>query len=452
LTGTIRPVTEPETTTARPPSEADGPAHAGTTPPGQAGLSRRQLLGAAAAGAAGLAVGGLAVPLVVSRTGLTGNQPVSSAYPFHGPNQAGITTPVQDHLQFAAFDMAAEATRSDLEGLLRDWSAAASRLTQGLEVSEWSAVGGQPQAPPGDTGETLDLPPSGLTVTIGLGPGLFEKDGVDRFGLGPARPSALSPLPAFVGDVLRDEWSGGDLCLQVCTDDPNVAVHAVRNLARIASGRAAIRWSQMGFGRTSRTSPAQVTPRNLLGFKDGTNNILAEETAALAQHVWIGGEDGRPWLAGGSYLVVRKIEMLIEAWDRTSLAEQEATFGRTKRTGAPLSGGDEFTEPDFEARAGGGPAIDPAAHIRLAHQANAGGIRILRRGYNYVDGTDQRGKLNAGLLFIAYQRTPTQFVTLQRSLAGTDLLNEYIQHIGSALFVVPPGASPGGFVGEGLFA
>jgi deferrochelatase/peroxidase EfeB len=29
--------------------------------------------------------------------------------------------------------------------------------------------------------------------------------------------------------------------------------------------------------------------------------------------------------------------------------------------------------------------------------------------------------------------------------------NDYIQHTGSAIFAIPPGAAPDGFVGEGLF-
>ena len=415
-------------------------------------MTRRQVLGAAAAGAVGAVLGGIAGPLIVPPLLGTGSAPEGSSnvYPFLGPHQAGIATPVQDHLHFAAFDMADGATRADVETLLRDWSYAAFRMTQGLAVSATGAVDGDPQVPPDDTGEALDLPVSGLTVTIGLGAGLFEKGGVDRFGLGDRRPPALERLPPFVGDALKTDWSHGDLCLQVCADDPQVAVHAVRNLARIAFGRAAIRWSQMGFGRTSKTTTAQQTPRNLMGFKDGTNNILAEDRAALDEFVWVADRDQPAWLAGGSYLVVRKIEMLIEAWDRVRLAEQETIFGRTKRAGAPLSGGGEFTVPDFGAHAGDAPVIDGAAHVRLAHPSNNGGTRILRRGYNYVDGNNPYGRLDAGLLFISYQRSVEQFVALQKALSS-DLLNEYIRHVGSAVFVVPRGSSAGGFVGETLF-
>jgi deferrochelatase/peroxidase EfeB len=425
----------------------DGP------PEARPGLSRRALLGGAAAGAAGLVVGSIAGPVVgpLLTQSQGGDRPSTpTTYPFFAPHQAGITTPVQDHLHFAAFDVMEGTDRDALVGLLRDWSYAASRMTEGLEVSAAGAIGGDPESPPDDTGEALDLPASGLTLTFGFGPGLFETEGVDRFGLAAQRPPELERLPPFVGEALKTEWSHGDLCVQVCADDPQVAVHAVRNLSRIAFGRAAVRWSQMGFGRTSKTSTAQVTPRNLMGFKDGTNNIVAEDAPALDEHVWVPPGGSPAWLAGGSYLVVRKIQMLIESWDRVRLAEQEAIIGRNKGPGAPLSGGEEFTQPDFAAARDGAPAIDVAAHVRLAHPSTNGGVRILRRGYNYVDGSSPYGRLDAGLFFLAFQRSPSQFIALQRSL-GPDLLNEYIRHIGSAIFAIPPGASAGGFVGETLF-
>lgn len=76
-------------------------------------------------------------------------------------------------------------------------------------------------------------------------------------------------------------------------------------------------------------------------------------------------------------------------------------------------------------------------------------MRILRRGYNYVDGNNAYGRLDVGLFFLSFQRSPAQFITIQRALA-TDVLNEHIRHVGSAIFAVPPGAKPGGFVGETL--
>ncbi|KAA9087300.1 iron uptake transporter deferrochelatase/peroxidase subunit [Microbacterium radiodurans] len=417
------------------------------------GISRRGLLGLVGAGAAGLAAGGFAgagaaVALGAAGTAASGG---SGIHPFFGEHQAGITTPVQDHLHFAAFDLVDGAARDDLISLLQDWSYAASRMTQGLDVTASGAVGGSPEAPPDDTGEALGLPASSLTVTFGLGPDVFEKDGVDRFALGSQRPPALQPLPSFLGDDLDPLGTGGDLCVQACADDPQVAVHAIRNLSRIAFGRARIRWAQLGFGRTSRTDAAQATPRNLFGFKDGTANILASDGDGLRDHVWV-GEEGPAWLAGGSYLVARRIRQTIESWDRLRLSEQERTIGRDKRVGATLSGGDEFTAPDFSATDDRGRArIDVRSHVRLAHPDSNGGVRLLRRGYNFVDGNDGRGSLEAGLFFLSYQRSPEQFVTVQRALS-TDLLSEYLRHVGSGVWAVPPGARDGSFVGEALFA
>jgi len=413
------------------------------------GVSRRGLLGILGAGAAGLAIGGGAGAGIAAAVAGAQPRPGAQTYPFFGEHQSGITTPVQDRLHFAAFDLASSATRDDLRSLLEDWSAAAARLVRGLDVTEEGAVGGPLVAPPDDTGEALDLPASGLTLTFGFGPGLFD----DRFGLADRRPAELEPLPRFSGDALVPAQGGGDLCIQACADDPQVAVHAIRNLSRIAFGRAALRWSQLGFGRTSSTSTDQVTARNLMGFKDGTANLKAEDPDTAAA-VWVaeGDDPGAAWLAGGSFLVVRKIRMLIESWDRAQLQEQERVIGRDKGEGAPLSGGTEFTPIDLTGTGpSGAPLVDEAAHVRLAHPDTNGGAKLLRRGYNYVDGNDELGRLDAGLFFIAYQRSPAQFITVQSRLAS-DALNEYIKHVGSAIFAVPPGAREGGFVGEGLFA
>ncbi|MGK9146568.1 deferrochelatase/peroxidase EfeB [Plantibacter flavus] len=421
------------------------------TPPRR--LSRRALFGLAGAGAAGLAVGAGATAAIAAAASSANPTGVSTVYPFAGEHQAGITTPAQDRLHFAAYDLSARADRADLIELLKDWSVAADRMTQGLEVTEGGAIDGSPLAPPSDTGEALGLPASGLTITFGFGPTLFtSEDGTDRFGIADRKPAELEKLPRFSGDNLQAGLTGGDLCIQACADDPQVAVHAIRNLSRIAFGRASIRWSQLGFGRTSSTSTSQVTPRNLFGFKDGTANIKSEETKDVDEQVWVQSGDTADWLAGGSYLVVRKIRMIIETWDRTRLEEQERVIGRSKGEGAPLSGGKEFTEPVFDAvGAADQPLIDTNAHVRLAHPTQLKGTKLLRRGYNFVDGNDDLGRLNAGLFFMSYQRSPQQFIDVQRALA-TDALNEYIKHVGSAIFAVPPGASSGGWVGETLFA
>ena len=373
---------------------------------------------------------------------------------FQGPHQAGITTSAQDRLHFVAFDVITDK-REDLVRVLRAWTRAAARMTTGRDAGEIGAVNGAAEAPPDDTGEALGLPASGLTLTLGFGPTLFRTaDGRDRFGIADRRPAALADLPHFVGDALEPAISGGDLCVQACANDPQVAVHAVRNLARIGFGVVSVRWSQLGFGRTSSTSREQATPRNLFGFKDGTANLKAEDADLLREHLWVQPGDGPDWMSGGSYLVTRKIRMIVETWDRTSLREQEAIIGRSKGTGAPLGRSGEFDEINLTATGGDGKPVVPAdSHVRLAHPDVNDGARLLRRGYNFVDGSDGLGRLNSGLFFMAYQRDPRkQFVPIQTRLARSDAMNEYLRHVSSALFACPPGVTgPDDYWGRTLF-
>lgn len=418
--------------------------------PAKTGPSRRAVLGVSAGvvGAAAIAgAGGFALGRETAST-LTLN-----SYALRGEHQSGIVTAQQDRLHFAAYDLTT-TSRDDVIALLKAWTEAAERLMAGGELGG-GAVGGPYVAPPDDTGEAMGLPASGLTLTFGFGPTLFEKDGVDRFGLASRRPEQLIDLPHFGGDTLDPAFVGGDLCIQACADDPQVAVHAIRNLSRMAFGTAAIRWAQLGFGRTSSTTEEQVTPRNLMGFKDGTRNLRAEQSSDIDRFVWADAGDGQSWMARGSYLVARRIRIRAEIWDRTSLQEQEASIGRTKGSGAPLSGGNEFTEPDFSRQGGdGAPLIPVDSHVRLSHPDANDGQRMLRRGYNFTDGADALGRLDAGLFFLAYVRDPrTQFVPVQEQLSKSDALTlEYLQTTGSALFAIPGGIGPGEYVGQALFA
>jgi deferrochelatase/peroxidase EfeB len=360
-------------------------------------------------------------------------------YPFYGKHQAGIVTPAQDRLYFAAFDVTA-TSRAELILLLRAWTSAAAAMTQGRQVGEETPL--PYNSPPGDTGEAVGLPASRLTLTFGFGPTLFrDVDGRDRFGIADRQPEALRRLPHFPADALDPDRSDGDLCVQACADDPLVAVHAIRNLSRIAFGSAALRWAQQGFGRTSSTSTSQATPRNLFGFKDGTANLKAEEKSAVNKHLWVADDDDDRagfWLAGGSYLVARRINMHIETWDRASLREQEH----------------EFTAPNFSVTGSDDqPLVAMNSHVRLAHPTQNDGVRMLRRGYNFADGNDELGHLDAGLFFIAYVRDPDrQYIPMQTKLSADDGLMEYLVHTGSGLFAVPPGVPRGGFVGELVFS
>ena len=407
---------------------------------------RRFLVGAGAAGAGGLALGFVGGYTARAQAAVTQTPAVAEpTVDFYGPHQSGIATPAQDRLVFGVFNLAPGATQKEVASTLRGWTDAGHRMTLGQMVGAATAA----TAPPLDTGEALGSPPAQLTLTIGYGPSFFD----DRLGIESKRPAVLSDLPPLPNDDLDPNYTGGDLCVQACSNDPLVAFHAIRNLTRLASGVLVLDWMQLGFGRTSTTSTAQATPRNLLGFKDGTRNIKSEDTDLMDSYVWVGPETDQAWMLGGSYMVARRIRMFIENWDRDYLADQQNVIGRYKASGAPLTGIDEFDAPAFDVTDTTGQPVIPAdAHIRLAAFENNGGLRILRRGYSYTDGIDPvRGSLDAGLFFIAFMRHPEQFITLQRKLGASDALVEYIAHVGSAIFACPPGITQDAHWGDDLF-
>ena len=221
-------------------------------------LSRRRLLGGLGLAGTGLALGGTAVasglgPFGTREATADADAAANRTYPFYGDHQAGIVTPAQDRLAFAAMNVLDGTSRSDLRLLLRDWTVAAERMTRGQLVGDDTDL----DDPPLDTGEAIGSPVGGLTVTIGYGPSLFDQ----RFGLAARKPALLTELPALPNEDLDPNYVGGDLCIQACSDDPLVAFHAVRNLARLGLGVVDYDWMELGFGKTSSTSTSQATPR-----------------------------------------------------------------------------------------------------------------------------------------------------------------------------------------------
>jgi deferrochelatase/peroxidase EfeB len=378
--------------------------------------------------------------------------------PFRGPHQAGILTPSQSHTYFAAFDLTPTAKREDLIRVLKDWTQAAEKMSRGEAVetlhTEPNAADYSADAAP-DSGEALGLPPARLTVTFGFGPGLF----VERFGLAGKRPEPLADLPRFAGDQLVPDRTGGDLSVQACCDDLQVAFHAVRQLARLSDGVAQIRWVQSGFLPQNN---GDQTPRNLMGFKDGTHNPSVTDPKLMDKFVWAsaGSSD---WMHGGTYMVVRRIRIALEHWDRMATSFQEQTIGRQKISGAPLTGKNEFDPANFDAADKDGNSIIPdSSHLRLAAPDANDGARILRRSYSYNDGVNftaerwppwrQGMEYDAGLLFMCYQSDPrTGFSKIFESMSKLDMMNQFVTHVGGGIFACPGGIADGEYVGQKLF-
>ena len=401
-------------------------------------ITRRSLIASAVTGgAAALLVQPASLLEKANAAANPACDPHSSVNPF-GIHQAGITTSAPEHLQLAAFDLVPGTTRQQLVELLQAWQGAIGLLTRGLPLPD----AGEPDKAPADTGEALSQRADRLTITIGFGPSLFD----GRFGLADQRPAALVDLPAFTGDAIDPARSHGDLSVQCCAETRLVAEHALRTLARLATGRATVRWTQAGFNEPP-SNPADGAGRNLFGFKDGTANLDTNDPARMARNVWVDPADGPAWLAGGTYQVYRRVLMIVRTWDESVLSEQEDVMGRRRLSGAPF-GGTRESDPVNNA------LMPLTAHIRVANPrtgTDSENERILRRGYSFHDGLAADGTFDAGLAFVAYQRDARrQFITMQTRLAANDALNEYITHTASAIFVIPPGTTATGYVGETL--
>ncbi|WP_405426538.1 Dyp-type peroxidase [Streptomyces erythrochromogenes] len=388
-------------------------------------LTRRTLLGTG--GLAALAAGGAATAAALRGGGEAAAAP---AVPFHGPQQAGILTPRQHHVRLAAFDLGSRTDRGRAAALLLRWTTAAEHLTRGEPVPAGLEPPGSRAA---DTGALADTRPARLTLTFGLGPAFF-----DRTGLTAARPEALAPLPAFPEDQLDPARGGGDLLVQIGADDAFVTTQVLSTLRRLAHGEARLRWAMTGF-------TAADGRRNLMGQVDGTNN--PDPARAL-----VSAPDAPAWLAGGSYVVIRRIRMLLDHWDTLPQAHREQALGRRACDGAPLTGGGEHAPADLAAaRPDGVPVIATNAHVRLAAPASNNGATMVRRSWSYHDGHRADGAPDAGLLFTAWQPDPrTGFVPVQQRLSRGDALSRYLVHEASAVFAVPGGIRPGAYVAQSL--
>ena len=386
-------------------------------------ISRKHLLRLAGAAGGGLALG------AAGYTRLDGGSSASAesdVEPFHGTYQAGIVTPQQKYLQFGSLDVTATG-KAGLRDLMRSLTATAAGLTAGK-------AGGE------------EFDPGRLTITFGLGASAFDS----RFGIAAHRPPALVDMPHFNGDRLQSELTGGDIGVQCCATSHEVVDRALHAIVAAAQGAATLRWSQYGFVRDPLPGEKGGTPRNIIGFKDGTNNLKPDDSVKMRSNVWVNPGDGPGWMTNGTYLVVRNLTVHVSNFLIEPLDVQQYAIGRDKASGAPFGQTNEFA-PVI-------PGREPSdCHIMVANPRKPGSEaeRILRRGYTFTDGYEpQISNPLGGLFFISFQRDPRrQFIPIQQRLAVHDRFTvEYPVPRGSALYAVPPGTRPDGYVGESILA
>ncbi len=398
-------------------------------------ISRRDMLKLSALTGVGVvaATSGVSTSLDLMKHAIN-DEKTSQTVAFFGAHQAGIITEQQEYGYLVAFDLTV-TTAKEVKNLLKDWTMLAQTVTQGETMKNPN----NDLLPPNDTGDSLGLGAQNLTITIGYGLSLFEKDGVDRFGLRHKTPQYLKEMPKMAHDSLQSEMSDGDLVFQVCSDDRQVAFHAVRNLIRMSSGKAVVRFLEDGFIKGGKNE----TPRNLFGFKDGTANIEHSTKKGYQTVVWAEADEPA-WFQGGTYLGYRKIKMLLEIWDRSSLSEQEDTFGRKKESGAAYGRKKEF-DPVVMSK----QPID--SHVKLAKDVKT---QMHRRAYSYQKGIDEyTGNIEAGLLFIAFTQNPeAQYIPMLQLMGKKDKLNEYTIPIGNGLYACQKGLQQGEYFGQQLFS
>ncbi len=396
-------------------------------------VTRRSFLKMMGIGGAGVVIGASGAGSVFSFKSMfdTPEDEEKDAYEFYGKVQAGVTTPTQKTCNFVSLELKSK-DKNAIKDMFKEWTKMAANMTDGDAVEKDSK---NPLLPPVDTGEAIGLGASKLTITFGV-----SKSFLKKLGLSNKIRKDYKDLPHFPNDQITDDYSDGDIMIQVCSNDEQVTFHAVHNLIRPFRDLIKVKWSQNGFVSVK----GKETPRNLMAFKDGTVN--PRKTNEYKDYVYI--DDG--WAKNGTYCIIRRIQIHIETWDRTALEEQEATFGRKRASGAPLTGKKEFDEMDLKAKDSTGEYVIPKdAHVRLAKEAKTS---IKRRAYNYTAGTNEKtGNLETGLLFICFQKSPQQFIDIQNHLGHQDKLNEYITHRGTATFIVLPGVQKGGYLGESLF-
>lgn len=390
-------------------------------------MDRREFLKKAGIGGAGLALGVSGASAFFANKAQEekkisdGGEEIS----FYGEHQAGITTPMQKNIYFVVLDLHS-TDKEEVIQMFKDWTDYSSKLVDGELVKK---DGSNALLPPSDTGETVGLNPYRLTLTFGVSADFLKKMGLEK-----KRPKEFRDLPPFPKEQLQEKYTGGDIVIQACADDEQVAFHAVRNLVRKARNTVTMKWSQSGFAAIG---DRMSTPRNLFGFKDGTANVTKEKD--FDKVIWTDSDD---WMKGGTYMAVRRIQMFLETWDRTNLQEQENTFGCYKESGAPFGKKDEFDEVDLDL-------LPVDSHVRLAKEVNK---PIYRRSYSYSDGiVEKTGQFDTGLLFLAFQKNPDSFVKVQTNLGAQDKMNEYVTHIGSGLFACFAGVKKGEYLGQKLF-
>ncbi|MDF2492558.1 MAG: Dyp-type peroxidase [Microbacterium sp.] len=387
-------------------------------------ISRRGLLIGAGAGLGFGVLGGGVAATVVGGTGVPASSPApeptrGGRVPSRGATQAGIARPAtpQTHGLVVVADLPGVA---DAGGALTAIAALGEAVDAATDPER-----ADPLVLPDGVGD--------LTVTIGIGPRLVRM-------IDPALPGAAE-LPLFAGDAsLAPDLRGGDILIAVYASDA-AAIHPVADAVLTAVPEARRRWAQQGV----RGAGTGTVVRNPLGYHDGV--IVPRSEDELATNVWI--PTGAA--AGGTVAVVRRLRLDVGSFHALPPTEQDRVIGRSRRDGAPLSGGELHDDADLTAKTPEGEYRVPLrSHVRAAHPSFTGSALMLRRGYGFSNAVAPGQARDDGLLFMCFQNDLDVFVRTQQRLDETDDLMRFAIPTASASFLILPGRTGAAALGSTL--
>ncbi len=387
------------------------------------GTSRRRFL---AAGGAGLATGVLGA-VATRELAVTSSPPAqvppasppqSSFVDPHGPHQSGVHLPLQPPAQLNFHVYGAIAAAMNRDNLQRTLEELGRTITSLMSL---------PRDP------RLSADPEELTIQVGVGARVLALAEID----------VPVTLPEFAGSAaLPATRRDGDLVIAVAARHPETTAQASDAIAEVlAESGFDSQWSQIAF----RPRGEGMVTLNPLGFDDGI--VQPEASSGVPEHVFL--TEGVA--AGGTVGVVRRFTLDTAGFGQLSVKEQEAVFGRVKSTGAPLSGGEQFTDPNLLSKTPTGEYLIPnGSHVRAAHPSFTASTVMLRRSYGFresVDGQPDR----SGLLFLSFQDDVQVFARTHQRMDREDRLMEFATPTAEVAFLVLPGFTPTQPLGSALF-
>lgn len=244
-------------------------------------------------------------------------------------------------------------------------------------------------------------------------------------------------MPTYPGDVLDPARSNGDILTQISGPTAEKTRAAREQLLAELPGWT-VRWQATGSRPDNRIDKDRALTRNPFRFEEGHGN--PPDARGIAERALVRSDQREPqWAVGGSYQVVRIIQMATELWETDTVETQEKITDR-QRNGRWLDGTPANERPDFTTDPKG--KITPLdSHIRLAAPDRRNPPPLVHRSYR-----NDLGQGSTGMIFSCFQRVlgtngylAHGFEAVQKRLQHESMAKYLLTTGGGYFFVPPPG-------------